>query len=31
MFKFEDQFTEIIQRDVASLARKHNNTIIFDF
>lgn len=31
MFKFADQFTEIIQRDVASLARKHNNTIIFDF
>lgn len=31
MSKFEDQFTEIIQRDVASLARKHNNTIIFDF
>ncbi|GMR71131.1 hypothetical protein NUITMVRA1_18100 [Aerococcus viridans] len=30
MFRFEDQFTEIIQRDVASLARKHNNTIIFD-
>lgn len=30
-FKFEDQFTEMIQRDVASLARKHNNTIIFDF
>ncbi|MEB7389011.1 hypothetical protein NGC53_04260 [Aerococcus viridans] len=31
MFKFEDQFTEIIQKDIASLARKHNNTIIFDF
>lgn len=31
MFKFEDQFTEIIQRDITSLARKHKNTIIFDF
>lgn len=31
MSKFEDQFTEIIQRDIASLASKHNNTIIFDF
>ncbi|MGH2083299.1 hypothetical protein [Aerococcus urinaeequi] len=31
MLKFADQFTEMIQRDVASLARKHNNTIIFDF
>lgn len=31
MFKFEDQFIEIIQRDVASLGRKHNNMIIFDF
>ena len=31
MLKFEDQFTEMIQRGVACLARKHNNTIIFDF
>lgn len=31
MFKFEDQFAEMIQRDFASLAAKHNNTIIFDF
>ena len=31
MSKFEDQFTGMIQRDVASFARKHNNTIIFDF
>lgn len=31
MLKFADQFTEIIQRDVASLARKHNNKVIFDF
>lgn len=31
MFKFEDQFAEMIQRDFASLASKHNNTIIFDF
>lgn len=30
-FKFEDQFTEIIQRDIVSLARKHNNKVIFDF
>lgn len=31
MSKVEDQFTEIIQKDVASLARKHSNTIIIDF
>ena len=31
MLKFADQFTKIIQRGVASLARQHNNTIIFDF
>ncbi|SPT62273.1 Uncharacterised protein [Aerococcus viridans] len=31
MFKFEYRFAEMIQRDFASLARKHNNTIIFDF
>ncbi|MFW3364854.1 hypothetical protein ACN2AU_09865 [Aerococcus viridans] len=31
MFEFADQFTEMFQRGGACLARKHNNTIIFDF
>lgn len=31
MFRFEDQFNEIIQRDLVSLAKKHHNTITYDF
>lgn len=31
VYKFEEQFGDIIQGDFASIAAKHNNTIIYDF